>query len=183
MTSFNGTFSALLALCEGNPPVAGGFLSQRPVTRSFVVLFELLLNKRLIKQTRRRWFETLCCSLCRHGRDVYNNQIWIHHPKRNFTYIYCWAIAYTSSIWHGFVNFYLLDDHFSCRMRAWGAIWVISYYSGTECIVFNNGYFVYRLYLRDSLYVTCKLFIAVSMPHEQPESHIALSNPSSCGVF
>ena len=31
------TFSALLVLCEGNPPVASGFLSQRPVTRSFDV--------------------------------------------------------------------------------------------------------------------------------------------------
>ena len=29
------TFFALLALCEGNPPVTGGFPSQRPVTRSF----------------------------------------------------------------------------------------------------------------------------------------------------
>ena len=31
------TFSALLALCEGNPPVTGGFPSQKPVTRSFDV--------------------------------------------------------------------------------------------------------------------------------------------------
>ena len=30
------TFSALLAFCEGNPPVTGGFPSQRPVTRSFL---------------------------------------------------------------------------------------------------------------------------------------------------
>ena len=29
------TFSALLALCEGNSPVTGEFPSQRPVTRSF----------------------------------------------------------------------------------------------------------------------------------------------------
>ena len=29
------TFSALLALCEGNPPVTGGFPSQRPAMRSF----------------------------------------------------------------------------------------------------------------------------------------------------
>ena len=28
-------FHALLALCEGNPPVTDGFPSQRPVTRSF----------------------------------------------------------------------------------------------------------------------------------------------------
>ena len=41
------TFSALLALCEGNPTVTGEFPSQRPVTRSFEVFFDLRLNKRL----------------------------------------------------------------------------------------------------------------------------------------
>ena len=38
------TFSALLALCAGNSPVAGEFPSQRPVTRSFIVLFDLRLK-------------------------------------------------------------------------------------------------------------------------------------------
>ena len=33
------TFSALLALCAGNSPVAGGFPSQRPVTRSCDAFF------------------------------------------------------------------------------------------------------------------------------------------------
>ena len=41
------TFSSLMALCEGNPPVTGGFPSQRPVTRSFEVFLDLHLNKRL----------------------------------------------------------------------------------------------------------------------------------------
>ena len=42
MTSSNGnTFSALLALCVGNSPVTGEFPSQRPVTRSFDVFFDL----------------------------------------------------------------------------------------------------------------------------------------------
>ena len=43
------TFSALLALCAGNSPVTGEFPAQRPVTRSFDVFFDLLLNKRLSK--------------------------------------------------------------------------------------------------------------------------------------
>ena len=60
------TFSALLALCEGNPPVTGGFPSQRPVTRSFDVFFDLRLNKRLSKHSRRWWFETPSRSLWRH---------------------------------------------------------------------------------------------------------------------
>ena len=33
------TFSALLALCEGKPPVTGGFPPQRPVTQSIDVFF------------------------------------------------------------------------------------------------------------------------------------------------
>ena len=41
------TFSAVLALCAGNSPLTGEFPSQRPVTRSFGVFFDL--NKRLSK--------------------------------------------------------------------------------------------------------------------------------------
>ena len=40
------TFSALLAICAGNSPVTGEFPTQRPVTRSFDVFFDLRLNKR-----------------------------------------------------------------------------------------------------------------------------------------
>ena len=52
------TFSALLAICEGNSPVTNEFPTQRPVTRSFDVFFDLRLNKRLSKPSRRWWFET-----------------------------------------------------------------------------------------------------------------------------
>ena len=45
MTSPNGNFSTLLVLCKGNPPVTGGFPSQRPVRRNFDVFFHLRLNK------------------------------------------------------------------------------------------------------------------------------------------
>ena len=39
------TFSTLLALCAGNSPVTSEFPSQRPVTRSLDVFFDLRLNK------------------------------------------------------------------------------------------------------------------------------------------
>ena len=45
------TFSALLALCAGNSQVTGEFPSQRPVTWSCDVFFDLRLNKRLSKQS------------------------------------------------------------------------------------------------------------------------------------
>ena len=72
------TFSALLAFMKGIhrspvdsphrwiPPVTGGFPSQRPVTRTFDVFFDMRLNKRLNKESRRHWFETPLQSLWRH---------------------------------------------------------------------------------------------------------------------
>ena len=60
------TFPALRALCAGNWSVTGEFPSQRPGTRSSDVFFHLRLNKRLSKQSKRGWFETLSRSLWRH---------------------------------------------------------------------------------------------------------------------
>ena len=53
------TFSVLLTLCEGNSPVTGEILSQRPVAQSFDVFFDMRPNKRWSKLSRRWWFETL----------------------------------------------------------------------------------------------------------------------------
>ena len=58
ITSSNGNILGLMALCEGQSPVKGEFPSQRQVTRSFEVFFDLRLNKQLSKQSKRRWFET-----------------------------------------------------------------------------------------------------------------------------
>ena len=63
------TFSVSLSICAGNSPVTGEFPSQRPVTRSFEVFFDLCLNKRLIKQSRRWWFETPSRPLWRHCNE------------------------------------------------------------------------------------------------------------------
>ena len=50
MTSSNGIFSALLAICAGNSQVTGDFPAQRPVTRSFDIIFDLHLIKRLSRE-------------------------------------------------------------------------------------------------------------------------------------
>ena len=63
------TFSALLAICAGNSPVTGEFPTQRPVTRSFDVYFDLRPNKWLSEQSWGWWFETPSCSLWRHRND------------------------------------------------------------------------------------------------------------------
>ena len=76
------TFSALLAICAGNSPVPGEFPTQRPVTRSFDVFFDLRPNKRLSKQGRGWCFETPSGPLWRHCNDdkFYHNVGEINWP-------------------------------------------------------------------------------------------------------
>ena len=64
------TFSVLLAICAGNWPVPGEFPTQRPVTGSFDVFFDLRLNKQLSKQWWGWWFEMLACPLWRQRNAV-----------------------------------------------------------------------------------------------------------------
>ena len=70
------TFSALLAICAGNSPVPGEFPTQRPVTRSFNVFFDLRPKKRLNKQSRGWWFETPSRPLWRHRNMLPRFAIW-----------------------------------------------------------------------------------------------------------
>ena len=85
MTSSNGNMFCITGCCAGNSsvatgnsPVTGEFPSHRPVTRSFHVFFDLRLNKRLSKQSRRWCFETPLHSLWRHCNVVPNSDpvIW-----------------------------------------------------------------------------------------------------------
>ena len=82
-------FSALLALCAGNSPVNGEFPSQRPVTRSFGVFFDLRLNKRL---SWGWWFETPSCSLWRHF-----NALCLASSLTLPVGIYCHVVSHPSS--------------------------------------------------------------------------------------
>ena len=70
MTSSNEKNFRVTGLCGGNPPVTGGFPSQRPVTQSFDVFFDVHLNKQLNKPSRCWWFATPWRSLWRH-MDLY----------------------------------------------------------------------------------------------------------------
>ena len=58
MTSSDGNISRVAGPLWGGTTGHRWFPSQRPVTQSFDVFFELHPNKRLSKQSRRRWFET-----------------------------------------------------------------------------------------------------------------------------
>ena len=101
------TLFTLLALCAGNLPVTGEFLSQRPVTMSFDVFYDL----RLIKQSWRWWFETSSrtlwrhCNVMREGRraDV-SRRIVIYIPNECRLNVYQAFISsnfnYCDIVWH-----------------------------------------------------------------------------------
>ena len=70
------TFSALLGICVGNSPETGEFPTQRPVTRSFDVFFDLCPNERLSKHSWGWWLETQSSPLWRH-RNVLSSVLYV----------------------------------------------------------------------------------------------------------
>ena len=84
MTSSNGNiFRVTGPLCgEFNGP--GEFPTQRPVTRSLDVFFDLRLNTRLSKEPRGWWFEKPSWSLRRQCNEMHNKTeaICVYHAMR-----------------------------------------------------------------------------------------------------
>ena len=90
MTSSNGNiFRVTVPLC-GEFTGPGEFPTQRPVTRSFDVFFDLRLNKQLSKQPWGWWFETPSWSLWRQ-RNERSRVLW---------YFLCYLNKATCFTWH-----------------------------------------------------------------------------------
>ena len=90
MTSSNGKHFRVTGhffFWGGNSPVTGEFPSQRPVMRSFDIVFDLRLHKRLSKQGWGWWCETPSrplwrhCNVCFHAiwqsSIMYSWMIWV----------------------------------------------------------------------------------------------------------
>ena len=89
MMSSNGNIFRVTGPLCGEFTGPGEFPTQRPVTWSFDVFFDLRLNKRLSKQPRGWWFETLSLSLWRHCNAYHNNR-----PGREYRQTW-WGIPET----------------------------------------------------------------------------------------
>ena len=99
MTSSNGNFSELLAMC-----------AQRPVTRSFGVFFDLRLNKRLGEQWWGWWFETPSFPLLCHC-DV-THQLWnsVTCGREKLCY-WIFLTKHTSHLFIQPLTIWNIDDH------------------------------------------------------------------------
>ena len=113
-------FSALLAICAGNSPVTGEFPTQRPVTRSFDVYFDLRPNERLSKQWWGWWFETLSRSLWRHRNELKSDEISLMHN----IHFNCnrFAIFHRTLQWHGHILRKFLGMVRQLRNELWASI-------------------------------------------------------------
>ena len=104
-------FLLLLALCTRNSLITGEFPSQRPVTWSFDVVFDLHLNERLSKELKRWWFEMPSCSLWCHCNVILiliglSN----HMPSKMWDEIkllvnFQTSMAALLNVWEGMSNF------------------------------------------------------------------------------
>ena len=93
-------FTHYWAFCEGNPPVTGGFPSQRSEMWSFGGLFEVSLNKLLNKQSSCWWFETPWCLMWSYCNDLalmgfQQTSFMTNFPESSL----CYDHAQTSVLW------------------------------------------------------------------------------------
>ena len=88
----------LLAVCERNPPVTGGFLSQRASNTGFGVSFGVSLNKQSNKESCRSGFEKPGCSLWSHCSDA---EIWCigwFTPESSSSYLSMISLCLTKNL-------------------------------------------------------------------------------------
>ena len=86
MTSPNGNIFRVTGHLYGEFTGPRWIPTQRPVTRSFDVFFDLRLNKRLSKQWWGWWFETLPCPLWRHRNGKVYSAPWLFMELRNYSW-------------------------------------------------------------------------------------------------
>ena len=126
------TLSALLTIFTGNSPV-----TQWPVTRSFDVFFDLRLNKRLSKQSRGWWFETLSRPIGRHCNvtsslwGISTSLRWIS-PQRGINgELLCFFL------WSSFLTHLVV----ACDLRRRGDHATSSWWNVISCRLKNYRYF------------------------------------------
>ena len=109
MTSSNGNIFRVTDHLCGEFTGPGQFPTQRPVTRSFDVYFDLRPNKWLSKQSWGWWFETLSCSLWRHRNVCAYFMGWT-------VYLYAYIDAHTCNLYlypHSGIRNHLFEEIYS----------------------------------------------------------------------
>ena len=167
-------FSALLVLCTGNSPVSSEFPSQRSVTRSFYIFFDTSLNKRLSKQSRRRWFETPSHSLWRHCNGLHNTQISCSNMARVRGYRDCNPSTGHHKR-HGQKLSFIYPSSQARYRRMWNVINVMQDVPCSEKIHYN----IWRIKYAVIVTGTLSVLLAVGVGNPQKTSDFTMETPSN----
>ena len=120
MTSSNGNIFRVTGPLCGEFTGPGEFPTQRPVTQSFDVFFDLRLNKRLSKQPWGWWFDTPSWSLWRHcdALKYFEQCIGCQHDTETFSAL-LFLNGGNPSISNGFPSQRVYDMELWCFLGCW----------------------------------------------------------------
>ena len=163
------TFSALLAICAGNSPVPGEFSTQRPVTGSFDVFFDLRPYKRLSKQWWGWWIETQSCPLWRHCNATSEYlSLWYHWRQLWSHWIKQYLVTLT-------VMQDLLTPGEACKIHQWLAFGHMNIFASIQHCKYNDRKLVPHINLMRRL--SCHLLNF--LPTKRCENKIWSTLPAS----
>ena len=98
------SFSASLALCEGNSPITGEFRSQRPVTQSFDVFIDLRLNSWANHRDHSAHYDVTVMGKTYSNWLVFHLHVWPVSCISNVTYDTYVCTLWTIPISRTFIN-------------------------------------------------------------------------------
>ena len=143
MTSSHENIFRVTGPCAGNSPVIGEFPSQRPVTRSFDVSFDLRLDKRSRKQSWGWWFQTPSRSLWRHCNAL-------RHFIRCMTALLQWHVHIYVAISPLSSEFQLINISI---FVGWWFEWMMIFILGGGCWCVSEKRFARRLQNRSNMLI------------------------------
>ena len=140
MTSSNGNIFRVTGPLCGEFTGPGEFPTQRPVTRSFDVYFDLRLNKRLSKQSWGWWFETLSPSLWRHRNGLTIHYHAIYYWNKSLGLRMCvYGALILKLTYHGYAmrkNLPLWIKTVTCKSK--GSLCLLGHNSRMHCFCLKN---------------------------------------------
>ena len=164
MTSSNGNIFRVTGLLCGEFTGPGEFPTQRPVTRSFDVYFDLRLNKRLSKQSWGWWLETLSCSLWRQSNDLlsYSGGAICHNLTLANTTSGSVHLNLEWRHWHQTPDYSMkiISGEWDHSIETSNGSWCMGIkgeMSGTVCVTFTWYMYIYELFIAFVCFVVCSL--------------------------
>ena len=141
MTSSNGNIFRFSGPLWGESTGDRGIPLTKASDTELWCFFDLILNKRLSKQSRRRWFDTPSCSLWRHCNGIINKMVAILQMAFSNTFFWNENLGNVTLIILGFVSKVPVANNPDSKVH-WanmGPSWVLSAQGGPHVGPMNHA--------------------------------------------